>query len=370
MKTLQTIATGLSYGALVDDNHASLAVLSAIKKMHPCTIGSVLLFLSVGYSHHPQNAIKAAAKAAGTPQVFGCCAMGLLTDEDWLLDVEGAVAMVFPLEHSLQALKVARNNLQKHQWTLTLTSPDAAQAAINSSDTMQIGALASDEYGHGPFSIWQSGQIAEQEFTQTVLSNESEHIIDKAESIRRISPLMQINKTDSNKLLEIDQQVAIENIKTHLPTNLSALGLEQPYNLIAAISETKERESIEAGHYNLLHVIPSNKDDKHVALSGTANSGHYMFWALRDEQRAQQIMRAKLKSTKNKFKGDAKFALMFPNISRGAEFYNGRDKDFEIFKEVFPTLPMIGFYGHGEIAPAYKTAGSINYYSTVFGLFS
>ena len=370
MIKLQTIATGISYGALVDDNHARLAVVSAIKKMQPCTIGSVLLFLSSGYAHHPQNAIKAAAKAAGTPQVFGCCARGILSDEDWLIDVEGAVAMVFPLEHSLQALKVAANNQQHHQWVLTLSSPDAAQAAINSSKTIQIGALASDEYGHGPFSIWQSGRIVEQEFTQSVLANEREHIISKAESIRRISPLMQINKADSNKLLEIDQQAAVANIQTHLPANLSALGLDQPYNLIAAISETKERESIETGHYNLLHVVSSNKNDEHVTLSGSANAGHYMFWALRDEQRAQEIMRAKLLNAKNEFKGEAKFALMFPNISRGAEFYNGRDKDFDLFKEVFPDLPMIGFYGHGEISPGYDTAGFINHYSTVFGLFS
>ena len=90
------VATGLSYGALANDDHAKIAVQNALKKMHPCSVGSVLLFLTCGYVHKPKNAITLAAKAAGTPQIFGCCAMSLISEEEWLLDVEGAVAMVFP----------------------------------------------------------------------------------------------------------------------------------------------------------------------------------------------------------------------------------------------------------------------------------
>jgi len=98
------VASGSSYGAVAHDEHAQQAVEIALGKMQACTVGSVLLFLSGAYAHKPQNAIKAAAKAAGTPLVFGCCAMGLLTEEEWLLDVEGAVAMVFPSALAMQPL--------------------------------------------------------------------------------------------------------------------------------------------------------------------------------------------------------------------------------------------------------------------------
>jgi len=120
------VATGASYGATAKDEYAREAVHKALSKMRPCTVGSVLLFLSSAYAHNPQNAIKEAAKAAGTPQVFGCCAMGLLTEEEWMLDVEGAVAMVFPQEYGLQprvptqfgkAVESSNKNLAKRPLT-------------------------------------------------------------------------------------------------------------------------------------------------------------------------------------------------------------------------------------------------------------
>ena len=370
MQTLSNIATGSSYGALVKDQHARQAVLNALKKMPACTVGSVLLFLSSGYAHNPQNALKEAARAAGTPQIFGCCAMGLLTDEDWLLDVEGAVAMVFPRESALQSLAVAEQNGFSPDWILTLASPNAANIAINAVNQPQFGALASDEFGHGPFSLWQSGRIVEREYSHTTLTSSCEHSIYKAESVRRISPIMRIDAAGDGYLVKIDDQTASENLLTHLPENLHAIGLQQPFNIIAAISENDECASIENGHYKLRHVVAIDQHSKRVQLSGSANKGRHMFWAMRDEQRARQVMHSQLLQAKQTLKNEPRFAMMFPNLSRGAEFYNGRDQDFELFKQVFPELPMIGFYGHGEIAPGHRDSTLIHHHSAVFSIFS
>jgi len=48
------VATGASYGAMADIKYAGEAVKNAIAKMRPCTVGSVLLFLSNEYAHEPQ----------------------------------------------------------------------------------------------------------------------------------------------------------------------------------------------------------------------------------------------------------------------------------------------------------------------------
>ena len=370
MQTLTNIATGSSYGALVKDQHARQAVQNALKKMPACTVGSVLLFLTSGYAHNPQNALKEAAKAAGTPQVFGCCAMGLLTDEDWLLDVEGAVAMVFPRESALQPLAVAAQNGFSPDWILTLASPNAANIAINAVNRPQFGAIASDEFGHGPFSLWQNGRIAEREYTHTTLTANSGHNIYKAESVRRISPILQVTAADDNSLVKIEAQAATENLLAHLPENLHTIGMQQPFNILVAISENDERGSIENGHYKLHHVVAVDQQSKCVQLSGLAHKGRYMFWAMRDEQRAQQVMHSQLLQAKQSLKNEPRFAMMFPNISRGADFYNGRDQDFELFKQVFPDLPMIGFYGHGEIAPGHRDSTLIHHHSAVFSIFT
>ena len=135
----QRVSTGSSYSAIPDNEHATNAVKNALAKFEQNTAGSVLLFLSSAYSHAPQGAIKAAAKAAGTTQVFGCCAMNLLTEDEWLMDVEGAVAMVLPSDLSLTPIKILERLGTIPQLVLTLTSPNAANIAINSTSLPQIG---------------------------------------------------------------------------------------------------------------------------------------------------------------------------------------------------------------------------------------
>lgn len=363
------VATGSSYGALAKDEHAALAVKAALKKMPPNSVSSVLLFLTSGYTHNPQNAIKMAAKAAATPQVFGCCAMGLLTEQEWLLDVEGAVAMVFNHEHSLQPAQVMLQHDQSPELLLTLTSPNAATFAVNSHDIAQIGAITTDEYGHGPFSIWQSGRVVEREFVHTAFPDSLSNVTRVAEGIRQISPILQVNLAKKHCVSQIDGKPALASLLEHLPKNLHSVGMDQPYNLLCAISENSDQASVQQGHYKLQHIVSIEQAKQQIHLSGSVKAGRHIFWAIRDEQLAQKIMHKKLEQCRDNLPNKPKFALMFPNIGRGAEFYNGKDRDLELFQEIFPDVPMIGFYGNGEIAPGHKFSGLIHRYSTLVSIF-
>ncbi len=365
------IGTGLSYGAIANNEHARDAVIRARQQLPAnSTIGSVLLFLTSAYAHNPQQAIKEAAIAAGTPQVFGCCAMGLLTDQEWLLDVEGAVAMVFPQHLSMHALSVLQQQGITPNAILTLTTPNAATIAVNTVDINQIGSIATDEYGHGPFSVWQSGRIVEREFSLTAFPKHLQQVIKIADGVKRISPIMQINRSDGHSLIEVGQQSAIDSLLSNLPNNLQAIGLKQPYGLLCGVSENNDRASIEQGHYKLHHIVSSNNEKQQIHLSGSAKAGRHLFWAVRDQQHAQDTLHEQLIQARDELKQTAKFGLLFPNIGRGAEFFNGRDRDLELFNEIFPDIPLIGFYGNGEIAPGHKLAGLIHRYSAVFSVFA
>jgi len=364
------VASGASYGAIAHDEHAGIAVKKALAKMQIGTVGSVLLFLTSAYAHKPQNAIKEAAVAAGTPQVFGCCAIGLLTEQEWLLDVEGAVAMVFPQHLGLHALTVLQQQGVAPDSILTLTTPNAATMAVNANEIDQFGSITTDEYGHGPFSVWQSGRIVEQEFTQCAFPNSLKKVTKIADGVKRVSPIMPIDGANGHCLFSINQQPASDNLMDSLPDNLRSIGLKQPYSLLCAISENEEKASIEQGHYKLHHIVSNNTENQQIHLSGSAKNQRHLFWAIRDQQYAQELMLKQLESAKEELGAEPKFALMFPNIGRGAEFFNGRDRDLELFTDVFPETPLIGFYGNGEIAPGHRLSGLIHRYSTVFSLFA
>jgi small ligand-binding sensory domain FIST len=66
---------------------------------------------------------------------------------------------------------------------------------------------------------------------------------------------------------------------------------------------------------------------------------------------------------------EPEFALLFSCLGRGPYFYNGFDQDLALIKTLFPNLPIIGFYGNGEIAPI-NGINELLQYSAVLGLFT
>ncbi len=357
------VATGASYGAIAKDEYAREAVSNALAKMRPCTVGSVLLFLSNEYAHSPESAIKEAAKAAGTPLVFGCCAVGLLTEEEWLLDVEGAVAMVFPQDMSMQPLRVLKPQGITPELVFTLSSPNAIELAIANCATPQFGSVTSDEYGQGPYSIWQNGRIVEQEYCQTAFSSSLKTELVLAEGVERLSPIMQINRSIANTVYEVDLQGACDNISSHV-------SLASPFDLFCAVSETNSIESIEQGHYELIHVLDIDSTENTIKLADEVKAGRYIFWARRNITSAQTSIEVELSKAKGRLNKEPEFGLMFANVTRGPEFFGGIDMDLEAFKNAFPGTPLIGFYGNAEIAPGYSAPAIQRHHATVSVLFS
>lgn len=363
----QKVATGSSYGALPEDDHAKQAVSRAMAKMEAdATIGSVLLFLSGAYAHSPESALKAAAKTAGTPQIFGCCALSLLTEEEWLMDIEGAVAMVFPNEMALQPLQVLERLGVGGHTVLTLTSPNAATIAVNSTEKTQIGAISSDEFGHGPFSIWQSGRISEKEFCLTAFPNSLNAHILVVDGVKRLSSNLQINLAERHTLKQVGEKSAFDS----LPEQLKVIAESKPYALLCAISETNEADDLSNGHFKLHHVVSLDKASGEIILSGNPKAGRHLFWAVRDPNEAERSMQQQLQTLSKTLTKEPVFALMFPNMGRGPEFFAGRDRDLECFQETFPDTPLIGFYGNGEITPGARHGKAlIKRYSTVLAVY-
>ena len=365
-KKQNNIATGISYGGLPSPDHARDAVNKALKKAKLKSAASVLLFLTCGYASNPKTALKEAAKAASTTQVIGCSAMGLLSDEEWLIDSEGAVAMVFPADFCLQPARL----LKKPELLLSLVTPSSAMFGINQVDIKQIGAISTDEYGHGPYSIWQTSREVKKGYIHVGFENKIDYAVGVAQGVRQISPLMEITKGEKHTLLTLNNEPALKNLRDSLPENLHGIFCKQPHNILCAISENEDVESINQGHYKLQHIVSLEEEKNTIHISGTVHEKRHIFWALRDEAKAQEEMQNAIDAAKKSLAKKPKFAFVFPNISRGPEFYGGYDKDIDMLKAAFPDMPIIGFYGNGEIAPGHKLSALMHHYSTVFTLFA
>ncbi|MFT5612727.1 MAG: hypothetical protein ACI9LU_003239 [Polaribacter sp.] len=364
------IASGSSFGAFASEEHAKRAVQAAIKKIPDRPIGGVLLFLTTGYALYPQTAIRAAVKVSGTLNVTGCCALSVFTEQDSSTDKEGAVAMAFSHEAALSPLLSAEQGGRTSELCLSLSSPNAGKIAIQSANIKQFGAIASDEFGEGPYSLWQGGRIVEREYCHNVFAGSGQPYLAKCESARPLSPLLQINRSDAHELIELDQRPALDSLNEWLPAQLQNCEPDLGLSIVALVAETSDPDSIDSGHHQLLHVVSIDKATKRLMLSEPIKAGRRILWAIRDPQYAEQQMRLRLLEAKRNFSGQPGYALMFSNINRGTDFYQDHNRDLRLFAEIFPNTVMVGISSQAEIIPGYRSNASIQHSSTVFGLFS
>jgi small ligand-binding sensory domain FIST len=106
-----------------------------------------------------------------------------------------------------------------------------------------------------------------------------------------------------------------------------------------------------------------------VTVSTRLSPGERLFWAVRQPLAAERDMRLTIDRMQSGFDAVPDFGLLFSCMGRGPYFYGGIDRDLELVKQRFPEMPLIGFYGNGEIGPL-NGANQLLQYSAVLGLFT
>lgn len=165
---------------------------------------------------------------------------------------------------------------------------------------------------------------------------------------------------------------------------------------MAGVTYGEPEHALEEGRFHLLPVVGVNTDDKSVTVAGELSPGLDLFWALRQPQAAEHDMRTMVRRLSDDTcpsqlpdhpktdlapsgEGSAQctepgarpaapaFGLMFPCLGRGPWFYGGEDRDIQALTSRFPDMPLIGFYGNGEIAHL-DGANRLLQYSVVLAL--
>jgi small ligand-binding sensory domain FIST len=356
------VATGFAIGASATPELAANAVQAAMQKANITSPCSVLLFLTSEFASDPQSAIKAAAKAARCTQIIGCSATGIFTEEDWVIDSPAAAAMVF----SDLNFSHPQPNAHNDDLILTLTAPDAINTTWLNQSGLRFGGVSGDAIGHGPFSVWQNGKGTTQGYCEVTLNNTAMAIA-ASHGIKLISNPRKITASDGNDLLSIANSPALSSLlsawKKHTKTSDTA-----PYHQLMAVYASKASQ-LERGEYNIASIIIEDAENASVTLTKPLQVGDWLSWAIRDVDAAQVDIVKTAGELKQQLTSEPEFALLFSGLGRGPYFYNGTDQDLALIKTLFPHLPIIGFYGNGEIAPI-NGVNELLQYSAVLGLFA
>lgn len=356
------VATSIVLGKSASPELAAEAVRNAMHKADISIASSVLLLLTSEFASNPQDAIKAAAKAANCMQVMGCSATGIFTEEDWVLDAPAAAAMVFG---DGVTLELPKNNFS-NQPLLTLSAPNAINSTWLNSSNRRYGGVSGDAIGQGPFSVWQNAKgdvsgYVEAFFSGVNIATGTSH------GVQLLTQPQQIQKTNQFDLIQLNHQAPLGGLqkawKSHSKNDEAV-----PLHLVIALY-ADSAEAMAQGNTNQTTIISYDEDNGSITLAKPLQAGQFLSWSIRVTSAAEADITILTNRLTEILGCPPDFALLFSCLGRGPYFYNGIDRDLKVITKTFPNMPLLGFYGNGEIAYI-NGDNQLLPYSAVLSLFS
>ena len=363
--TLRHVATGLSHGNRAYPEHAEKAVKKALAKAGLSRANAVVLFLTPEYAADPEPALRAAARAGGCLQVIGATSTGILTEAEWVLDSPGAAAMVFGGPVHLTIPPAGR--LSDDDVVLSLCTPSGLSADWLDVPARRFGAVSGDLFGHGPFKVWSGTRVAEAERVDAIMTG-VDSAIAASQGVRALTSPIEIAEVQGHDVKRLGNYPALSVLVQSLPLPVREMEHIPLHLIMGCVTFGDPLTAIRDGRYRLNHIVAANLRDQSITLAERMSRGTRLFWAMRDALTAERDMRGCVERASKDLNGEPDFALLFPCIGRGPNFYGNRDRDLDLLKSRFPGLPIAGMYGNGELGPL-DGANHLYQYSTVLGLF-
>jgi len=355
------IATGLARGVRAEPQLAAEAVEQALKRAGMTRAHSVLLLLTPHFAPTPDSAIRAAARAAGSMQVFGCTGAGVLTEDEWLLDTPGAAAMVFGGGVQLTTADNEREPI------LSLCTPSGLDADWLDREPARLGAVSGDLFGQGPFRVWHNSRVSESGRAEAYISG-ARGVVEVSQGMRALTAPIEVAESRGLDVFKLGNYPALNVLMQSLPPQVREKGSIPLHLILGGVTFGDPNTAIREGRYRLNHLISADLANRSVTFANPLAPGERVFWAMRDALTAERDFRQTLEHASAALGAKPEFAFLFPCMGRGPHFYGNRDRDLDHLKSQFPEMPIIGFYGNGEIAPL-DGANHLYQYSSVLGLY-
>lgn len=359
------VATGLSHGHRARPEHAAAAVRLAMRRAGVNRANAVLLFLTPEYAADPMPALRAAARESHCLQVIGATGAGILTDQEWVLDSPGAAAMV--LTEPLRLRPPAGGALSDEATVLSLCTPAGLSAAWLDVPAHRLGCVSGDAQGQGSFQVWSAGRVSEDGRAEAVIEG-AHAAIHVSQGLRALTSPIEVAEVQDVEVRSLGGYPALSVLVQSLPASVRAMERIPLHLILGGVTFGDPTTAIRDGRYRINPIVAANPRDQSIILAQPLSRGERLFWAMRDALAAERDMRVTAERAAEELGAAPDFALLFPCLGRGPQFYGNRDRDLELLRARFPGLPIVGMYGNGELGPL-DGVNHLHQYSTVLGLF-
>jgi hypothetical protein len=313
--------SAVASGNLPPAGLAEQAVRAALERAGLERAARALLFLTRDCARQAPAAVRAAAGAAGTLDVAGCSAWGVLGDDGPVFDGPAAAALV------VDAAPTTGSGGPRLFFS--------GHGVLPGDSTADVGLVDEDAV------VWAYGRCAGEAAVKVALDGIAARSV-RSTGLRRLAPPATVEAAELLDLRRLGGQTALAHLRRHLPGELRA---DPPLHRIVAVTDDDAPA---------LPILAAGADGT-LTLAEALHPGQRVTWALRSPLGAEQDMRGALAAAVDREKPPV-FALFFSCLGRGPLFYGGEDRDLAVFREAFPGIPVAGAYGSGQIAPG--TGGS------------
>ncbi len=361
-------ATGLSCGPTPDPLHARTAVNRALRRSGRHSASGVFLFLTSGYID-PGAAIIEASRAAGSLSVAGCHGDSLVSEDEQLVDTEGAIALVLhdPIAMSHRASPTGTS--------IDFCTPSSVASAWLDAPARRFGAVSSVTSTHQTPSVWSAGRICQNGHAEVHVHGCTASV-GIAHGIEPLTPPVTVRKTDGFAVLQIGRHPALNVLSQAIPERYlyDSNAATTAETLMAGVVFGDPGTAIAKGRYRLNPVIGADRSTRSITFSDKLTPGEQVFLAISDRLAAQRDMtrllpRLEHGSGRGRRKASPPaFALYLPCVSQRPDLDGAADPALEVIRQRYPGMPLIGFYGHGQINPL-ETGSHLHFHCTGVGLF-
>ncbi|MAO56995.1 MAG: histidine kinase [Rhodospirillaceae bacterium] len=158
----------------------------------------------------------------------------------------------------------------------------------------------------------------------------------------------QITEAEDNIIMSIDGERALDVMKNDIG-ELLARNLERVAGYIHAAFPVPGSDTRD---YLVRSLVGIDVERGWVAVGGAVEAGDRVMFVRRDPISAEQDLADMVNGLKARLPSEPKGGLYFSCVARGPHMFGAPGKEMALIMERLGDIPLVGFYGNGEISNA------------------
>jgi small ligand-binding sensory domain FIST len=228
-----------------------------------------------------------------------------------------------------------------------------------------VGAAASGGPGRQESAQWCGQEIGVHGVSGLLLTGSLALRLGVAQGCQPIGQPSRISRAQANQIIELDGRPALECLQETVASLPKTEIARAAHSLFAGIAHEQAQRPIHQGDLLVRNLVGVDPGSGAVAIAEQVRPGQIVQFVLRDGRAARADMRRMLETLYAATQRiRPRFGFYFNCLGRGAGLYGEPNHDITLIREFFGDLPIVGFFGNGELAPV----GGRNYAHSYTGV--